>query len=50
MIVDKNIFEEQLNYYDAVSNQEILQDYYPHLNAQDTEKNMELLLNSLKIH
>ena len=49
-IVDKNIFEEHFVYYDAIFNQEVLQDYYPYLMTKDTSRNMELLINSLRIH
>ena len=50
MIVDKNIFEEHFIYYDAVLNQEIQQDYYLYSRTKDTEKNLDLLINSMKIH
>ena len=50
MIVDKNIFEEHFVYYDAIFNQEVLQDYYPYLMTKDTSRNMELLINSLRLH
>ena len=49
-IVDKNIFEEHFHYYDAVSNQEVLQDYYLYSRTPDTDKDLDLLINSIKIH
>ena len=49
-IVDKNIFKEHFVYYDAILNQEVLQDCYPYLMTKDTSRNMELLINSLRIH
>ena len=50
MIVDKNMFEEHFIYYDTVSNQETLQDYCPYSRTPDTDKNLDLLINSIKIH
>ena len=48
-LLTKN-FEEHFIYYDVIFNQEVLQDYYPYLMTKDTARNMELLINSLRIH
>ena len=49
IIMDKNVFEKNIYYNDAVSSEKVLQDYYLYLSTQETKRNIEMLMNSMRI-